>query len=189
MYMVRRKLDRRVKYTIMVLKNSLVELLHEKPLEKITVKEICDISDINRGTFYSHFKDQYALYSSLVDELLDNLFSRLGDFMSSDEEEIHAQVLSEFEYIRDNADIFRTLINSGVANSTKEKIRDVIKDMYLSKVSESADIDYVNASYSFFAAGAVDLISYWLNSGMTKTPEEMAAFSLKLTADGLSSLL
>ena len=187
--MAKRKLDRRVKYTIMVLKNSLVELLCEKPLEKITVKEICDIADINRGTFYSHFKDQYVLYNNLVDELLENVFNRLGDFMSADEDEIPTRVLSVFEYIKTNESVFKTLINNGVAYSTKEKIRDVIRDMYLSKVSDSADIDYVNASYSFIAAGAVSLIRYWLNSGMTKTPEEMADFSLKLASDGLSSLL
>ena len=187
--MAGRKLDRRVKYTIMVLKNSLVELLDTKPLEKITVKEICDIADINRGTFYSHFKDQYALYDDLVNEILENVFCRLGDFMSATEEEIHERVLSVFVYIKDNENVFKTFINNGVRHSIKEKIRNVIRDIYLSKVTEDADIDYVNASYSFIAAGAVYLIRYWLISGSAKTPVEMAEFSLKLASDGISSIL
>ena len=104
--MAKRKLDRRVKYTIMILKSSLVELLGEKPLEKITVKEICDIADINRGTFYSHFKDQYALYNALVNELLENVFNRLGDFMEAQEGEIPKRVLSVFEYIKEIHDFY-----------------------------------------------------------------------------------
>ena len=42
--------DRRVKYTQMVLNESLLEVLREKPLSRITVKEICDRADINRST-------------------------------------------------------------------------------------------------------------------------------------------
>ncbi|WP_338121478.1 hypothetical protein [Halalkalibacterium halodurans] len=48
------KLDRRKKYTRMVLKESLMKLMQEKPLSNITIKEICDLADINRSTFYSH---------------------------------------------------------------------------------------------------------------------------------------
>lgn len=187
--MVKKKTNKRVRNTIKALTDSLIELLSKNSLEKITVKEVCDNANINRGTFYSHFKDQYALYNNLVNELLDNILSRLGDFMSADETAIRNQVLSVFEYVKENADVFRTLINNGVAHSTKEKIRDVIKEMYLSKMNGKTDIEYVDASYSFIAAGAVDLMSYWLNSGMNKTPDEMADFSLRLASNGLASLL
>lgn len=47
-------MDRRKKYTRMVLKESLMELLKNKPISNITIKEICEEADINRSTFYSH---------------------------------------------------------------------------------------------------------------------------------------
>lgn len=49
------KSDARVRYTKMVIKNSFVKLLAKKPLEKVTVKETCELSEINRATFYKHY--------------------------------------------------------------------------------------------------------------------------------------
>ena len=55
---MRKKLDRRKKYTRKVLKESLIALLaDDKPISAVTVKEICERADINRSTFYMHFSD------------------------------------------------------------------------------------------------------------------------------------
>ena len=54
-----KKDDRRVKYSKMVIKDSFIQLLKEKPITKITIKEICALADINRATFYAHYTDTY----------------------------------------------------------------------------------------------------------------------------------
>ena len=51
------KTDARVKYTKMVLKKALLELMQHKPVNKITVKEICERAELNRATFYAHYSD------------------------------------------------------------------------------------------------------------------------------------
>ena len=48
--------DRRVRYTKTVLKQSLLELMKDRPIGKITVTEICRLADVNRNTFYAHYK-------------------------------------------------------------------------------------------------------------------------------------
>ncbi len=63
------KIDRRVKYTKMVLKQSLLELMEEKPIGKITVTDICRTADINRNTFYVHYASPIDLLSQIQDEL------------------------------------------------------------------------------------------------------------------------
>jgi len=55
------KTDRRVKYRKMVLRESLTKLMQEKPISRITIKELCEDADINRATFYSHYNDQFDL--------------------------------------------------------------------------------------------------------------------------------
>ena len=55
------KMDRKTRYTRMVLQDSLIELMKEKPISKITIKELCEKADINRTTFYAHYTDQYDL--------------------------------------------------------------------------------------------------------------------------------
>ena len=46
-----KKQDARVRYTKMVVKSSLLELMQTKPVAKITVTEICEKAGINRATF------------------------------------------------------------------------------------------------------------------------------------------
>ena len=59
------KLDRRTKRTKIALKNHFMELLKIKPIQKITVTELCDMVDINRSTFYKHYFDLYALLEDI----------------------------------------------------------------------------------------------------------------------------
>lgn len=65
--------DRRVRKTKRQLRLALMKLMAEKSVKDISVRELAAIADINRGTFYIHYKDVYDLLSSLEDELADGL--------------------------------------------------------------------------------------------------------------------
>lgn len=60
--------DRRTRYTRQTIKDSLLSLMQKKPFSKITVTEICRLSEINRGTFYLHYYD----LDDVLDEILEN---------------------------------------------------------------------------------------------------------------------
>ncbi len=64
-------LDRRTRYTLMVIHDAFFELLDEMGFSKITVSDICRRAQINRGTFYLHYEDKYALLKTIIDEALD----------------------------------------------------------------------------------------------------------------------
>ena len=53
------KESRRVKMTKMLLNESFLKFLAEKPLPRITIKEICEDADVNRSTYYAHFTDRF----------------------------------------------------------------------------------------------------------------------------------
>ena len=65
--------NRRTKMTQKLLKESLLTLLQDKEIHKITVTDICKKADINRGTFYSYYEDPYALLQCIEDELFDKI--------------------------------------------------------------------------------------------------------------------
>jgi AcrR family transcriptional regulator len=67
---MREKENRRVKLTKTMLKDSLIELLQKQPINRITVKEICENADINRSTFYVYYTDQYGLLAEIEDEII-----------------------------------------------------------------------------------------------------------------------
>ena len=56
----------------MMLAESLIELSTQKPIEKITIKEITDKAGVIRPTFYNHFQDKYELIEWIINhELLE----------------------------------------------------------------------------------------------------------------------
>ena len=61
-------MDIRMEKTENAIKNAFMELRSKKPLEKITVKELCALACINKSTFYAHYEDIYALSDTLETE-------------------------------------------------------------------------------------------------------------------------
>ena len=64
------KIDRRRRYTLSVIQEAFFALLAEVGFAKMTVADICRRAEINRGTFYLHCEDKYALLDALIDEAL-----------------------------------------------------------------------------------------------------------------------
>ena len=81
--------DRRVRRTRERLRQALTQLLLEKDVRDITVRELTDLADVNRGTFYTHYRDIYdlleqtenALFGEL-EALLDSLTGKLTAYLS-----------------------------------------------------------------------------------------------------------
>lgn len=65
--------DRRVRKTKSQLRLALMELLVEKSAKNISVRELAERADINRGTFYIHYRDVGDLLQRLEDEMADRL--------------------------------------------------------------------------------------------------------------------
>lgn len=57
---------------------AIEEIMQTKPLEKITIQEICDHSFLTRQTFYHHFKDKYDLVNWIFDCLFEDTFCKIG---------------------------------------------------------------------------------------------------------------
>ena len=70
--------DRRIKRTKRFLSMALVELLAEKPVNEITVKELTERSDVNRATFYRHYRDIYDMLRQMEQELFGEFTAALG---------------------------------------------------------------------------------------------------------------
>ena len=72
------KYNRKVKYTNRVIRDSLFELLRKKKIEAITVKELCCLADINRSTFYNHYRDIFELVEKLEDEIVHDIMQDIS---------------------------------------------------------------------------------------------------------------
>lgn len=63
-------MDLRVERTRRNIINAFLNLRSRKPLEKITVKELAEIAQINKATFYLHYHDIYELSESLEQDVI-----------------------------------------------------------------------------------------------------------------------
>ena len=66
-------MDLRIEKTERGIKNAFIELRSKKPLEKITVKELCESARINKSTFYAHYKDIYDLSDAMEEEVVQSI--------------------------------------------------------------------------------------------------------------------
>ena len=68
-----KKEDRRVRRTKKLLTQALTQLLQEKQINEITVKELTDLADMNRGTFYLYYKDMFDMLEKIEDGMFEAL--------------------------------------------------------------------------------------------------------------------
>ena len=186
------KEDRRTRYSKKVLKESLIALLQQKSLDKISVTELCDLSDLNRSTFYAHYKDPADLLSQVESEVLEALESYLGSFSFAGSESQTVQLLRHiFEYIADNADLCRVLLAESGDIAFQKKVMTYGQQQVIQEPMEKAraDADLIDMVSRFCINGCIGVVQKWLESGFTKTPEEMADIILKLNYQGVSGYL
>ena len=97
-------MDIRIEKTENAVKSAFLELRAKKPLEKITVKELCARACINKSTFYAHYQDIYALSEKLEKEVVNSILDNL---------------VSSQNYSVENSEIFaRDLYMACLANSS-----------------------------------------------------------------------
>ena len=77
--MPKETVNRRVQFTKTALRDAMIELICEKPLTSITVKDVCARADINRSTFYLHYKDVDSLLVAVEDYAIEYIRSRFHE--------------------------------------------------------------------------------------------------------------
>lgn len=177
------KTDRRVRYTKMVIENSLIELLKIKKLAKITVKEICDLAEINRATFYAHYTDPYALLKSIED----NCTTRITHFLYSgfigDNNSFQQKIKMVLEFIKENHVLIEILLGENADGSYQNQIIQILeKECYNNMISYGYSItDEIEYIYAYQTVGCVGVIKKWLKDGMNRSPDNMAELICQLS--------
>ncbi|EGD49646.1 regulatory protein TetR [Ruminiclostridium papyrosolvens DSM 2782] len=184
--------DRRVKYTKMVIKDSFVKFLKEKPLSKITVKEICEDADINRATFYAHYTDQYDLLQQIENEIIGDINLYLNEYNFEETNLIDVRIIERIlDYIADNAELFDLLLNLNGDMKFQQEFIIIIGQQHFLPILGSNSVNKDDAEYlfHFLASGAVGVIQMWLKSGMKKSARDISELILKTSNNGRTAYM
>ena len=174
--------DRRPQKTKRALKNVLVDLLQTRDLQTISIKEITDLADISRGTFYLHFDDIFALYQSIEFDVIENITQIIQTKVPiQDEDELDKIIGSIFEYLTDHIKECDALLRtdsasflSGVFERNRPRVSETWEASYGSKEHMQA------YSYIFLSHGFAGVLKHWIAFGKLETPRQIAEIVKRL---------
>lgn len=174
------KTDARTRYTKKVIKESFFELLKENPLNKITVKSICDKSEINRTTFYRYYSDPFDLMEKIESELIDSfrLYTRDAEYKN-----LTQIVDGMMDAVKLNQDIYTLLISDNgdvtfinrILSSSYELFKDDLKGL-VPRLSPKQQEWF----YYYIAQGCISVVINWIQDGMKEDSSEVSDFIVKL---------
>ena len=184
--------DRRVRKTKRQLRLALMKLMAEKSVKDISVRELAAIADINRGTFYIHYKDVYDLLSSLEDELADGLTVVCRRHNAKDSEGKTYPYLMELDqFIQQNSDLCHVLLGKNGDIAFTDRICHILRDEFLYDFLAyyyPNDPEMLDYFCSFIVSGNMSLALTWIDNGMKQTPEEMAVLAGEIIMHGVKVL-
>ena len=171
------KTDRKSRYTRMVLQDSLIDLMKEKPINKITIKELCDRADVNRTTFYAHYSDQYELLRQIEDETLSWGREAIANVVTKTDKSEMLKLIEEIcQYVVENSRHLQVLLSEqGDIDFPKQLFTLIYQQCGASfAAGREGDDDTIACYFIFVVNGSVGLIQHWLKTGLQRSAKEMA---------------
>lgn len=180
-------IDNRVRYTRMMIEQSFLELLAEKPAGKVTVTELCQRAQINRATFYKHYLD----IADLLEKMEESLFDQIRAVFDTDNLKIQDFLVKMMYYTRENYARFMALGgDNGDPNLMAKTFMVCYEKGYplMSSNIRTLSREEKEMLFAFMSHGAGAILTLWIKNGMKESPEEVARLILSLcsiTADGV----
>lgn len=173
--MKEKKIDRRVLRTKRMLKENLLMLLKDQPIQKISVSRLCEASDINRSTFYTYYSSTMDLLESIEDEILDTLEYDLKQF--NKENSISQLMSSIIDYIGDHKELIRLLFSSHGDPGFLNKLI-AASQKWTMPLLQSKYPDYsawqLNALHTYIVGGCIAIIEQWIIQGFQQSEKEIS---------------
>ena len=158
------KVDRRVRKTKTALENTLIKLLKEKNLSKITAIEIANKADVHRATFYMHYQNVDDLFSSLENKVINDFQEIIKASENNNYEGIYDKII---DYIDNNRDLASVLLGKNANYEFQNKISEILENIYLDmwvKVEKRNKVsDAMRYLTHFHITGCISIISMWIN--------------------------
>lgn len=184
------KPDRRVRKTRALLLKGLIQLMEEKDVKDISVKELSDLVDINRGTFYLHYNDIYDMLEKIEDEL----FQKFNDFLDRDLAagdtllSPYTTLLDLFTLLEEHRDLARVMIGSHGDLAFVNRLKGLVEE----RLRHLFEISHANSNYEYYypfiVSGCIGVIETWLNHPSPLAPNDIAALCSNMLNKGLAGL-
>ncbi|TEB45360.1 TetR/AcrR family transcriptional regulator [Flavobacterium circumlabens] len=165
--------DRRVRYTKMVLRESMLDLLKNKSLNQISITELCKAADVNRNTFYKHYNTTYEIIREMEDEIFNALMDSIKN-MDNVNDIILASCRTLERDKKMSVIIFSETDSSSLLSKALSSFRKT--DLTLQNNGDAAiQQSLLEKVYLFGEQGTIALMKDWVLGGFKEPAESIAA--------------
>ena len=166
--------DRKIPVKILLAK-SFKELVCQRPIEKITIKQITDRAGVIRPTFYNHFDDKYNLLEwILVQDILVPVQPLVANGMINEAMRlIFYNVEKEKEFYMhvskmEGQNSFREMVEKGI----QTLLCGMLEEQMRGKTPRNAWLTPEHLS-AYYSQTMTSIIMSWIESGMEISPDEL----------------
>jgi AcrR family transcriptional regulator len=186
-------IDRRIIRTKRMIRDALTVLMEEKGFEGITVADLTARADINRGTFYLHYRDKYDLLEQSENEIIQKLNKLAVELQNLSADDAisffdHNKpvpfLVNLFEYLLENKGFMKVILGPKGDPSFQAKIKEVMKknlqqnlSMRFKKEKMLVPEDYF---FAYVSSAHLGVIQHWLESEMKESPLELSLILTKM---------
>jgi AcrR family transcriptional regulator len=185
--------DRRSLRTKRLLREAFAQLIAERGLDGFSVGDLADRADINRGTFYAHYRDMPDLLHLFEEEIIDSLASlkpriqavTLKELVVFARSGIPPQItIALFDLLREHGPLLNVLLSPNgdsvfQAHLREQLCTDLVRSVLHDKYTR--DPQPLTEYYvAYYASATLGLIQHWLELDMPESSEEMARIMLSI---------
>ena len=184
-------LDKRRRKTRKAIKTSLIKLMSEKDLSDITITEIAEEAEINRKTFYAHYRDIYDILDEIENDLIEKVFRILNNA------DVLKSMYNPYPLLREltgeinqNLEFYRLLVQTRDYNSLLDKIKGIFRERFLELTKDTIKTDRELLSFviDFISSGITSVYKEWFSSERNISLEQLSKSLSLLIGGGLNSV-
>ena len=183
--------NRSVRNTKRRLREGLLQLLEEKPINEISVKELTELVDVNRGTFYFHYQDIYDLLRDMEQDFFDNFDRTLSENSPALDEDGFPVLDAEgapylhavFSFVDDNRSFCRIMLSPNGDMKFVELVKERIDRQcrfFWQLLAPGADEAQSGIYNAFLINGLIGLIREWVNDRRDLSVESISELTATL---------
>lgn len=155
--------------------DSLADLLQDKPLDKITVTDVVNRAQINRGTFYAHYAD----IPDVINYLIMGIFSTIEQAISEEPKQLsdipHVLLMRIQTFLEEDMEFCKKVMNSSAAAMMQEQLIQFVMDYMLQHehVYGFGDHQLYVLTIRFCAGGLGNLYRDWFAGKIDITLDQL----------------
>ena len=186
--------ERRVRRTRTMTLNGFIQLMQQKPVKDISVRELADLVDINRSTFYLHYTDIYDLLEQTENNLMEQFLSIIDTNQTEHTlQDFEKKLERFFTVLSENQPLCRALMSPNGDIAFVRRLEKLIAENGIKKLrrlSNEKDLDAQDLEYvtSFFLSGCIGMVDLWLQNNCKQSAQHMATISVNLFRAGIQGI-